>query len=118
MYVDGRTETIRSCSIESLEFSRALVSTSLTAEEKFKELKRAVEAHKRYASEAIRGFGVDRHLLGLKLIARQHNIELPPLFQDTGVVRSSHFRLSTSQVMDENPYLPTRGNNIKHFVTF
>ena len=98
MYVNGRTETIRSCSIESLEFSKALVNDSLSLQDKFQAMKKAIDGHKKYAAEAVQGFGVDRHLLGLKLIARQHNIDLPAFFNDEGVKKSSHFRLSTSQV--------------------
>lgn len=44
------------------------------------------------------GYGIDRHLLGLKLIAKENGIELPALYTDEGYVRSSNFRLSTSQV--------------------
>lgn len=44
------------------------------------------------------GFGVDRHFLGLKVIAQENGIELPKIYQDPSFSRSSHMRLSTSQV--------------------
>lgn len=44
------------------------------------------------------GFGVDRHLLGLKLIATEKKIDLPLLYKDKSYVESTHMRLSTSQV--------------------
>lgn len=44
------------------------------------------------------GFGVDRHLLGLKLIALENKIDLPELYKDSSFTRSTHMRLSTSQV--------------------
>jgi carnitine O-acetyltransferase len=102
MYKDGRTETIRSCSVESLEFSKALINNSLSAQDKFQAMKRAVEGHKRYAADAVQGYGIDRHLLGLKLTAKENKIKLPEFFQDPGLVKSSHFRISTSQVASVN----------------
>lgn len=48
--------------------------------------------------QAMKGSGVDRHLLGLKLAAKELGIEVPKLFTDAGFVRSSHMRISTSQV--------------------
>jgi len=44
--------------------------------------------HNNYAKQAVRGYGVDRLLLGLKLQAKETNIELPEFFTDVGVVRS------------------------------
>lgn len=43
--------------------------------------------------------GVDRHLLGLRKIAAEEGItEGLEIFQDVGWTRSTHMRLSTSQV--------------------
>lgn len=47
----------------------------------------------------MKGLGIDRHLLGLKLAAKELGIEVPKLFFDAGFVRSSHMRISTSQVI-------------------
>ena len=48
--------------------------------------------------QVVRGEGVDRHLLGLKLIALENGIELPDFFKDPAYTRSVYHRLSTSQV--------------------
>lgn len=98
MYEAGRTETIRSCSNESVAFAQSMVESFRSNREKAAKLRLAVDAHKQYASKAVQGFGVDRHLLGLKLIAKQNNIPLPDLFKDEGLLASQHMRLSTSQV--------------------
>lgn len=99
-YLHGRTETIRSCSIESVAFAQTMLGEtgSKTNEEKVKALKEAVESHKQYTIEAVNGFGVDRHLFGLKLLAIENGMDIPKLFLDTGFIRSSHMRLSSSQV--------------------
>ena len=48
--------------------------------------------------QAILGQAVDRHLLGLKLLAAEAGMETPAIFNDVAYTRSLHFRLSTSQV--------------------
>lgn len=97
MYVHGRTETIRSCSNESIAFAKAMTEQGADAD-RVEKLKAAVQSHKTYVSMAIQGLGVDRHFLGLKLVAKNNNIELPEIYNDPGYVKSSHMRLSTSQV--------------------
>jgi len=97
LYVHGRTECIRSCSKESVAFSKAMVE-SKNDQEKLKLLKEAIESHKKYVTQAVQGFGIDRHLLGLKLIARENNLPIPELYADEGYTKSSTYRLSTSQV--------------------
>ncbi|XP_055524768.1 carnitine O-acetyltransferase-like [Wyeomyia smithii] len=98
MYEAGRTETIRSCSNESVAFARAMLEKTAAPAEKLAKLRAAVDSHKSYASKAVQGFGVDRHLLGLKLVAKENRIPLPELFKDDGLLASAHMRLSTSQV--------------------
>lgn len=97
-YIHGRTETIRSCSIESIAFAKAMLDSSKSLNDKIAALKDAIASHKKYSLEAVNGFGVDRHLLGLKLIALENGIELPALYKDKSYILSSHMRLSTSQV--------------------
>lgn len=55
-------------------------------------------AHKAYTNEAINGDGIDRHLLGLKLMAIEMGENVPEIFMDPSYTKSTHFRLSTSQV--------------------
>ncbi|XP_047515604.1 carnitine O-acetyltransferase-like isoform X1 [Pieris napi] len=98
MYAGGRTETIRSCSIESIEFAKTMLNPQATPKDKLNALKNAVNAHKNYTVMALQGLGVDRHFLGLKLTALEHGIELPPIYADPGYTRSAHMRISTSQV--------------------
>ena len=97
LYVHGRTDVIRSCSNESIAFSKAMLE-SKDDQEKFKKLKAAIDSHKKYVNQAVQGFGIDRHLLGLKLIARENGLPVPELYSDEGYVKSSTYRLSTSQV--------------------
>lgn len=47
MFLHGRTETIRTCSTESIDFAKAMLGTVSDAE-KAQKLRTAVEAHKKY----------------------------------------------------------------------
>ncbi|XP_050360681.1 carnitine O-acetyltransferase-like isoform X2 [Nymphalis io] len=98
MYAGGRTETIRSCSPESVQFARAMLDARAAPRDKLAAMHGAVKAHKDYTVQALQGFGVDRHLLGLKLTAIENGIELPKIYSDQGYMRSAHMRISTSQV--------------------
>ena len=48
--------------------------------------------------QALMGQAVDRHLLGLMMLAREAGMDVPEIFTDVGYTRSTHFCLSTSQV--------------------
>ncbi|XP_048776623.1 carnitine O-acetyltransferase-like isoform X2 [Ostrea edulis] len=94
----GRTDTIRSCSIESFEFSKGMLDPAVSTQKKAELLRKAVTGHKNYVAEAIKGQGIDRHLLGLKLVALQNNMKVPTLHMDMAYSLSSHHNISTSQV--------------------
>lgn len=94
----GRTETIRSLSTDSQIFVKAMLNPSSQPSEKVHLLRKAVTAHKAYTNEAINGDGIDRHLLGLKLMAIEMGENVPEIFMDPSYTKSTHFRLSTSQV--------------------
>ncbi|XP_077986310.1 carnitine O-acetyltransferase-like isoform X2 [Glandiceps talaboti] len=94
----GRTDTIRSCSIASDEFCKAMVNDGKMPSEKYRLLREAINAHRTYTNEAIFGDGIDRHLLGLKLTAIEDGQNVPELFMDPAYQTAMHFKLSTSQV--------------------
>ncbi|XP_070177314.1 carnitine O-acetyltransferase-like isoform X2 [Littorina saxatilis] len=94
----GRTDTIRSCSVDTHEFTQGMENRSLPDAAKVALLRQAVKAHRKYTDEAVSGQGVDRHLLGLKLAAIESGQNIPQLFLDDAFTESTYFRLSTSQV--------------------
>ncbi|XP_068735255.1 carnitine O-acetyltransferase-like isoform X1 [Montipora capricornis] len=94
----GRTDTIRSASIASSDFVKAMVSPNKTNAEKFELMKKAITAHTKYTQEAVNGQAIDRHLLGLKLAALESRMNLPELFMDSSYQYALHYKLSTSQV--------------------
>ncbi|XP_037348168.1 carnitine O-acetyltransferase isoform X3 [Talpa occidentalis] len=98
MYHLGRTDTIRSATMESLVFVKAMDDSSMLENQKIELLRRAVQAHRAYTDRAIRGEAFDRHLLGLKLQAIEDLVSMPDIFMDTSYAIAMHFNLSTSQV--------------------
>jgi carnitine O-acetyltransferase len=94
----GRTETTRTVSPASAAFVRSLLEPSdLTAADKIALLKGACQTHAKYIGNAAKGMGVDRHFLGLSLLAEQGEA-MPDLYSDPVFVRSKTWRVSTSNL--------------------
>ena len=91
-------QVIRSCSTAAVEFSRLMLNNQASITTKQNALKNAIMSHNNYAKEAVNGFGVDRHLQGLKMAASHLGLPIPQLYNDPGYTRSSRMRLSTSQI--------------------
>ena len=81
-FVLGRTETIRSCSIVSDKFVKAMCKNTNSANEILDLMEKAIQEHKSYVIAAISGEGIDRQLFGLKLAALENKEVLPELFND------------------------------------
>ncbi|ELT93087.1 hypothetical protein CAPTEDRAFT_218819 [Capitella teleta] len=95
----GRTDTIRSCSIASHAFCQSMRADSgCSGAEKAQRLRAAVQAHRAYTDQVVNGQGIDRHLLGLKLIALENGVEVPQLLNHPLYQRSCNWQISTSQV--------------------
>ena len=59
--------------------------------------KKAIAAQSAYMAAALEGKGVDRHLLGLRLLLKPDEPK-PAIFTDPSYAGSCHWNLSTSQV--------------------
>lgn len=97
----GRTETIRSASVESLEFVQAMESEDASDEERYEKFQKATKQHLAYAAAAADGQGVDRHLFGLKKLLKEGE-KVPQLFKDEAYAKTSNWQLSTSQISSES----------------
>eukprot|EP00008_Paramoeba_atlantica_P015615 CAMPEP_0201476960 /NCGR_PEP_ID=MMETSP0151_2-20130828/2089_1 /ASSEMBLY_ACC=CAM_ASM_000257 /TAXON_ID=200890 /ORGANISM="Paramoeba atlantica, Strain 621/1 / CCAP 1560/9" /LENGTH=795 /DNA_ID=CAMNT_0047857533 /DNA_START=82 /DNA_END=2469 /DNA_ORIENTATION=+ len=111
LFRDGRTETIRSLSIESKEFVLAMEDPSVSREEKRRLHQVAVEGHNSYAKKASVGGGIDRHLFALYVVAMGTETDSPFLNKALKIP----WKLSTSQIphrmYDKWPKYDNRGNN-------
>ncbi|KAK9768335.1 Carnitine O-acetyltransferase mitochondrial [Basidiobolus ranarum] len=100
-FAHGRTETGRTVSSESVAFIKAMEDPSVPKEKKIALGRAAFNAHVKYMVAAGNGQGVDRHLLGLRLLLRPGETK-PAIFQDPAYANSSHWNLSTSQLASEH----------------
>ncbi|XP_031717337.1 carnitine O-palmitoyltransferase 1, liver isoform isoform X2 [Anarrhichthys ocellatus] len=92
LFREGRTETVRSCTLETCAFVRAMVAEE-TREESLRLLKVAAEKHQNMYRLAMTGEGIDRHLFCLYVVSKYLGEDSPFLKE----VLSEPWRLSTSQ---------------------
>ncbi|ODM98752.1 Carnitine O-palmitoyltransferase 1, liver isoform [Orchesella cincta] len=93
LFKEGRTETVRPCSLESCAWVQAMEDNSIPAEEKISLLRKACFQHQKGYQDAMVGCGIDRHLFCLYVISKYLEIDSPFLKE----VLSEPWRLSTSQ---------------------
>lgn len=107
MYRGGRTETIRSTTNQSRAFVMAMDDAGVSPDAKVALMREAFAEHSQRAKDASAGYGVDRHMLGLQLIASELGVtELPAIFNEP--VHKRGWELSTAQ-------LPMRHAFVNHF---
>ncbi|KAF2201283.1 carnitine O-acetyltransferas-like protein [Delitschia confertaspora ATCC 74209] len=99
-FQEGRTETCRTVSDESVAFCAAMADPNVPAEKCQQLLRDALNAHVKYISDASDGKGVDRHLFGLKKCLKEGE-PVPALFQDPAYGYSSTWFISSSQLSSE-----------------
>ncbi|KAL4622702.1 carnitine O-palmitoyltransferase 1, liver isoform-like isoform X1 [Arapaima gigas] len=92
LFREGRTETVRSCTMETCNFVRSMMKDE-TREQRLKLLKIAAENHQQLYRLAMTGKGIDRHLFCLYVVSKYLGEESPFLKE----VLSEPWRLSTSQ---------------------
>lgn len=99
-YQEGRTETIRTTSDDSTAFCKAFHDPAVPREEVVRLFRTALASHTKYTMDAGDGYGVDRHLFGLKKALREGE-QLPEIYQDPAFGYSGSWYLSTSQLSSE-----------------
>uniref|UniRef100_A0A8K9WMB0 carnitine O-palmitoyltransferase n=1 Tax=Oncorhynchus mykiss TaxID=8022 RepID=A0A8K9WMB0_ONCMY len=90
MFREGRTETVRSCTVETCAFARSMVEDNPL---RLKLLKEAATRHQQLYRLAMTGGGIDRHLFCLYVVSKY-------LGEDSAFLKevlSEPWRLSTSQ---------------------
>ncbi|KAG0002293.1 Carnitine O-acetyltransferase mitochondrial [Entomortierella chlamydospora] len=99
LFLGGRTETVRSCSVDSVAFVKGFESKNTDTTEKQRLLQKAIQGHLEYMMAASAGKGVDRHLLGLRSMMQTPEEQKQALiFQDPSYIQSMYFRISSSNM--------------------
>lgn len=93
LFREGRTETVRPCTIESVAWVKAMENPEESTEKKIELLRVACNQHQLAYQNAMIGKGIDRHLFCLYVVSRYLEVDSPFLTE----VLSEPWRLSTSQ---------------------
>jgi carnitine O-acetyltransferase len=93
----GRTECVRVCSSQVVEFVKTWTNFHATKEDLSKSLKAALASHNEYMKAATNAKGVDRHLLGLRCMMKA-NEPKHPFFTNGTYSKGVNFELSTSNM--------------------
>ncbi|XP_043286172.1 carnitine O-palmitoyltransferase 1, liver isoform isoform X2 [Venturia canescens] len=107
LYREGRTETVRPCTIESCAWVKSMEDPTKTVQERFQLLQDAAVQHQRSYQVAMCGGGIDRHLFCLYVVSKYLEVDSPFLRE----VLSEPWRLSTSQT----PHGQTARLDLKKF---
>ncbi|XP_068922633.1 carnitine O-palmitoyltransferase 1, liver isoform [Petaurus breviceps papuanus] len=110
LFREGRTETVRSCTMESCNFVRAMVDSAQPVEQKLKLFKIAADKHQHMYRLAMTGAGIDRHLFCLYVVSKYLAVDSPFLKE----VLSDPWRLSTSQTPHQQTELFNLDRNPEH----
>ncbi|KAI8048676.1 acyltransferase ChoActase/COT/CPT [Syncephalis plumigaleata] len=94
MYLKGRTETVRSLSADSVAWCEAMRNPNVSHAERYRLFQVACKSHVNYMRLAAKGYGCDRHMLGLRMMLRDG--EQHAVFTDSAFSESQTWRLSTS----------------------
>ncbi|XP_063598842.1 peroxisomal carnitine O-octanoyltransferase-like [Penaeus indicus] len=98
-FYNGRTETMRSCTEEAVEFAHAMLNPKVSTSEKRTKLFNAVSRHNEIMQRCQKNEGIDRHLFGLYIVALEAGMDTPEIFLDPAYVKSGgggNFVLSSS----------------------
>ncbi|KAJ3045926.1 hypothetical protein HDV00_006192 [Rhizophlyctis rosea] len=104
-FLHGRTETCRSLSEDSQKFVLLFQDGRASPKDKYTALQKACGSHIEYLTAASNGHGVDRHLLGLRLMLKEG--ETCDVFKDPAYAKSSTWKLSTSGLFPGDRVLGT-----------
>jgi carnitine O-acetyltransferase len=99
-FYKGRTEAIRVVSSESDAWFKSMNDPTASDADKKELFDLAAKKHIALAKTCGAAQGIDRHLLGLKLLAGSE--KMPTLFSDPVFMRSSYWVLSTSAIFSKH----------------
>lgn len=107
LFKEGRTETVRSVSVQSCNFVRAMENPNASKEEKRALLNKAGDKHVNAFKDSMTGKGIDRHLFALYVMSLWKGLDCKFLKE----VLSAPWVLSTSQTPAQQTELFDLTNN-------
>ncbi|GFS05585.1 carnitine O-octanoyltransferase [Elysia marginata] len=98
-FYHGRTETMRTCTMEALAWCKAMDDPAVESSKKMDLLTKAINKHNKDFADACELKGCDRHMMGLFLLSQEEGLPVPAVFTDPSFVKSGgggNYILSTS----------------------
>ncbi|KAI8980801.1 acyltransferase ChoActase/COT/CPT [Pilobolus umbonatus] len=98
-FLHGRTEAIRSVTLQSRDFVEKFYSSKVDSHEKLESLRTALKTHTSLTRECSKGHGQDRHLYALECVwnrIHQGDEKKPEIFTDPGWKLLNNTVISTS----------------------
>ena len=108
-FFHGRTETIRPLSQESTAWVHAMHDAGAPPSVRLALLHKAMHSHTTFLRSASFGQGCDRLLFGLRIVALENGLPLPPLLASPLFARGGDFGLSTSNMSNSLSGIPGFG---------
>lgn len=105
LFRKGRTETIRSCTVESSTWVKSMSDDNFNKQDRLELFKTACANHQKLYLEAMYGNGVDRHLFALHVAAQQTKYEskfLNEALNDPFMMLTSHIPYSQTPKTDHS----------------
>lgn len=107
LYREGRTETVRSCTVESAAWVNAMEDKNSNSKERVRLLNEACKRHQELYLDAMCGRGIDRHLFCLYIVSKYLKVDSPFLND----IISEPWRLTSSQTpLGQTPKTDLRKN--------
>uniref|UniRef100_A0A0N5A0I5 Carn_acyltransf domain-containing protein n=1 Tax=Parastrongyloides trichosuri TaxID=131310 RepID=A0A0N5A0I5_PARTI len=97
-FLRGRTECVRSATIDTKNVVLAITEGKSNVNDL---IRKASSTHYKLCKEAAMGEGIDRHLLGLKIMAQKYNKPTPEFYNNDIVQYMNHFIISTSTLSSD-----------------
>ncbi|KAK2713952.1 hypothetical protein QYM36_009742 [Artemia franciscana] len=88
LFKEGRTETVRPCTIESCAWVKAMENPHSSSKERFDLLRVACQVHQRGYQDAMCGKGIDRHLFCLYVITKYLEVDSPFLKKSKALTKT------------------------------
>ncbi|CAG2105566.1 unnamed protein product [Medioppia subpectinata] len=103
----GRVDNIRAATLEALAWAKAMCDEipEITERHKTEMFLKAMAKQMEILKYTICGHGIDNHLLGLNVMSKINDKEIPSLFKEKSYKEFLNFRLSTSQLATEKGIL-------------
>ncbi|XP_046550844.1 peroxisomal carnitine O-octanoyltransferase-like [Haliotis rubra] len=86
-FYHARTETMRSCTVEAIDWCKSMVDPRVSSQKRIQLFLRAVSRHQQLMGESQEMNGCDRHLFGLYMTAKEEGLPMPDIFTDATFLR-------------------------------